>query len=229
MITPMTAGSGPILVVAPHPDDETFGAGGLLLRARASGCQVHWLIVTNIWAELGWSEEKVERRQREIAAVADAYGFTGVHRLDLPAARLDTLPIGEIVTAIGTVVKAVSPETMLIPHGGDAHTDHHVVFTAAASCSKWFRYPSVRQVLVYEALSETDAGLYPFNPFVPNLFLDIELYLEEKLRIATLFGDELSSFPFPRSLEAVKALAMLRGAACGVAAAEAFMLLRARI
>ena len=34
------------LVVAVHPDDETLGAGGTLLKHLARGEEVHWLIVT---------------------------------------------------------------------------------------------------------------------------------------------------------------------------------------
>lgn len=220
-------GTGPVLVVAPHPDDETFGAGGLLLRAHAAGRPIHWLIVTGITTADGWPADKVERRRHEIDAVAAAYGFDGVHRLDLPSTRLDTLPAGDVVGAIGKVVKGVAPEILLVPHLGDAHTDHHVVHTAAAACAKWFRYPSVKTTLVYETLSETDAGLFTASPFVPDVFVDISAQLDDKLRIAEMFGDELGAFPFPRSLEALAALAAVRGAACGARAAEAFMLLRA--
>jgi LmbE family N-acetylglucosaminyl deacetylase len=218
---------GPILVIAPHPDDETLGAGGFLLRARAAGRAIHWLIVTGI-TEQDWPIEKVVRRETEIDTVAKAFGFAGVHRLNLPSAKLETLPLGEIIGRIGKVVNTIKPEMILIPHRGDAHSDHHVVHAAATACAKWFRYPSVRSTLVYETLSETDAGLFSSDPFVPNVFVDISEQLEEKLHITTMFNDEIGEFPFPRSLDAIRALAMTRGAASGTRAAEAFILLRGR-
>lgn len=216
---------GPILVIAPHPDDETLGAGGLLLRARAAGRAIHWLIVTGI-TEQDWPVEKVVRRETEIDTVTKAFGFAGVHRLNLPSAKLETLPLGEIIGRIGKVVNTIKPEMILIPHRGDAHSDHHVVHAAATACAKWFRYPSVRWTLVYETLSETDAGLFSSDPFIPNIFVDISEHLEEKLHITTMFNDEIGEFPFPRSLDAIRALAMTRGAASGTRAAEAFILLR---
>ncbi|RVM30130.1 PIG-L deacetylase family protein [Sinorhizobium meliloti] len=222
------ANCGPVVIVAPHPDDETLGAGGFLLRAIESGTPVHWLIVTGISVEQGWAQEKVERREREISAVADAYGFAGVHRLNLPSAKLETLPMGDLVSAFGAVVKSIEPATLLVPHRGDAHSDHHVVYEAAIACSKWFRYPSVNWIMAYETISETDAGLFSSDPFLPNLYVDISSQLEKKLRITSMFGDEIGDFPFPRSLEAVNALAKVRGATSGYAAAEAFMLLRGR-
>ena len=36
-----------ILVIAPHPDDESIGAGGLLLRAKQAGAQVRVIFCTS--------------------------------------------------------------------------------------------------------------------------------------------------------------------------------------
>lgn len=223
------AAGGPVLVIAPHPDDETLGAGGLLLRAAAAGRAIHWLIVTTMRPDEGWPAGRIAKRDREIAAVAADYGFAGVHRLGLPTARLDTLPLGDVVAALGQVVAEVQPEVILLPHRGDAHSDHQVVHDAGAACSKWFRYPSVRWTLVYETLSETDAGLQQAPAFRPDLFVDISGQLERKLAMTRHFDGEFHAFPFPRSETALRAQAQLRGAASGSEAAEAFMILRGRV
>ena len=34
-----------VLVIAPHPDDETLGCGGTLFRHKANGDEIYWLIV----------------------------------------------------------------------------------------------------------------------------------------------------------------------------------------
>lgn len=220
---------GPVLVVAPHPDDETMGAGGLLLRAAAAGRQVHWLIVTVMRPQDGWPADRIARREAEIDAVAADFGFAGVHRLNLPTTRLDTLPLGDVVAAMGRVIAEVQPEVVLLPHRGDAHSDHQVVHDAGAACSKWFRYPSVRWTLVYETLSETDAGMQQLPAFRPDIFVDITPHLDRKINITRHFAGEFHDFPFPRSETAMRALVQVRGVACGCAAAEAFMLLRGRI
>ena len=219
---------GPILVIAPHPDDETIGAGGLLLRAAKAGRAVHWLIVTTMRPEDGWSAERISRREKEITAVAEDYGFTGVHRLGLPTTRLDTLPLGDVVAAIGAIVAQVQPQMILLPHRGDAHSDHQVVHDAGAACAKWFRYPSVQWTLAYETLSETDAAVQQMLPFRPNIFVDISPFLDQKIAITRHFGGEFLPFPFPRSETAVRAQAQVQGVAAGYCAAEAFMLLRGR-
>lgn len=218
------------LVIAPHPDDETLGCGGTLLRARDEGHQIYWLIVTSITEEEGFTQKRVESRTSEIERVAGAYGFTDTIQLEFPTAKLDDIPLGEIVEAFGQAVAKVKPTDIYLPHRRDAHSDHAVVFDAAISVSKWFRYPSVERVFTYETQSETDFDISPdSNGFRPNVFVDISLYIDRKIEIAKFFESEFAMHPFPRSFEGMRALAFLRGSASGFEAAEAFMLLRQRI
>ena len=84
-------------------------------------------------------------------------------------------------------------------------------------------------MLAYETLSETDFGLGTSQAFRPNVFVDIGPYLSDKLQAMNIYASEVGNFPFPRSHEAIQALATLRGAASGFKAAEAFELLRERI
>ena len=216
-----------ILVISPHPDDETLGCGGTLLGHRDKGDKIHWLIVTEINTRLGYSPEQVDRRCAEIEQVAARYGFSSVHKLNLSTTKLDSIPIGEIIDEISGVFKKVSPEIIYAPYRGDIHTDHRIILDAVASCTKWFRNSSVKRLLSYEVISETDFAINPdLAGFRPNVFIDISKYIETKLEIFKIYTDELGEFPFPRSEKAIRALATLRGAQAGCEAAEAFMLLK---
>jgi LmbE family N-acetylglucosaminyl deacetylase len=216
-----------VLVVAPHPDDETLGCGGALLKHRANNEDVHWLIVSDMQIEHGYSESVVDRRQEQIHNVAAAYEFSKVHNLGFPPASLDTIPKAELVQGIGQVISEISPATIYLPFRGDIHTDHAEVFDAVVSCTKWFRYPSVRKILSFETLSETELGInLDGTHFIPNYFVDITPYIERKVEIASIYKEEMGEFPFPRSPEAIRALAKVRGATCGCESAESFMLLR---
>lgn len=216
------------LVVAPHPDDELLGCGGTLLRRVAEGGTVAWLLMTAITEEGGWSRERIEQRAREIEKVRDGLGIAPQHlyRLDFPTAQLDQQPMDTLVSRVSQVFRDFEPEEVLLPHPGDAHSDHRVTFDAVSACTKWFRYPSVRRVLTYETLSETDAGLDPVRVFHPNVFVDISDYLERKIELMQVYESEMGEFPFPRSQRALRALADIRGTQCGFSAAEGFTLLR---
>ena len=216
-----------ILVIAPHPDDETLGCGGTLLRHKSSGDDIHWLIVTAITEDIGCAHEKILERSLEIQKVSKAYEFASVHQCGFPTTRLDVIPMSDMVQKFSSIFQEVKPNVVYLPYRGDVHTDHHIVCDAVSSCLKWFRYPFVKRVLAYETLSETDTALNPDNnAFRPNVFMDISSFLEKKIDIMKFYKGELGVFPFPRSEEAIRALACLRGAASGFKAAESFMLLK---
>jgi LmbE family N-acetylglucosaminyl deacetylase len=216
-----------ILVVAPHPDDETLGCGGTLLRHVANGDSVHWLVMTAMTIGQGFAVESIERREREIATVASAYGFAGVHQAGFPTMLLDTVPKSDLVGAVSNVMRSVQPDTVYLPYRNDAHSDHAAVFDAGAACCKQFRYPSVRRVRAYETLSETEFGLRSDDPgFRPTLWVDISAWIERKIEIMKMFPTEMAPAPFPRSVDAILALATVRGLVAGTSAAEAFISLR---
>ena len=68
------------LVGAPHPDDETLGCGGTLLKLAASGAEVHWMIMSTMTSNM-FSSERMAERQIEIREVAAAYRFAETHEL----------------------------------------------------------------------------------------------------------------------------------------------------
>lgn len=215
-----------ILFVAPHPDDEALGCGGAILKHKNEGDEIYWLIVTNIDTANGWPEERVKSRQKEIEQVAGEFGFQETIKLDFPTTKLDAIPVSDMVGAISKVMSRIQPNTVYLPNRSDVHTDHHVVFQSVWSCTKNFRYPFVKKVLMYEALSETEfAPALHETIFIPNVFIDITPYFERKIEISKIYDSEIMDSPMPRSLDAIEALAKLRGSRIGKKYAEAFCLI----
>lgn len=216
-----------ILVVAPHADDESLGCAGTLLRHIENGDEVYWLLVTGMTIESGFTEQQIKTREAEITKVAYLYEFTETFELQLPPARLEMVAKGDVVGAISDVIKKVQPEIVYTVYRNDAHSDHEIVFDALMSSTKTFRYPFVKRVLAYETISETDFAMKPEDPgFRPNVFTNIEGYLDKKLEILSVFESEMGVFPFPRSPKAIQSLAYLRGVQASCEAAEAFMLIK---
>ena len=216
-----------IMFIAPHPDDETLGAGGLLQRKKLEGSETHWVIVTEMQTEFGYTNDQRLRRKLEIQKVAEHYKFNSVNQLKFPAGGLNSESLGSLIGALGEKIKEIKPDTLIVPFPGDAHTDHHLVFDSVVACSKWFRFPSVKKVLCSETLSETNFIMRPNQvQFNPNYFFEITNYIEKKIEIMKVYVGEMHSPPHPRSSESIRALATLRGAQVGSIAAEAFMLLK---
>ena len=217
-----------ILVIAPHPDDETLGCGGTLFRHKDQGDELYWVIVTSISEEFGWSDDAVKKRDAEIDAVAEKYGFVEVFNFRLPTTKIDTLPLSDLIEKITDVYKKVEPEIIYMPFTRDVHTDHQLVARALQSTFKWFRYPYIKNVLMYETLSETEFNFVEDRNFWPNVFIDISHYLDDKIEAMKIFDSEIGDFPFPRSEKTIRSLAAFRGSQSGYEAAEAFELVYER-
>ena len=212
-----------ILVVSPHPDDETLGAGGTILRLTAEGNEVFWLNITRM-TEAKFSKEMIERRKAQLEKIENFYGFSKVYHLNMPTTELDNADSSKAIDMIGAVIGEVRPETLILPDYNDVHSDHKRVFEWCYSCSKVFRYPYIKKILTMEIVSETDfSGL---NAFFPNYFVDITDYMEGKIQALRVYDTEMAAPPFPRSEENVRALATVRGAMAGVRYAEAFRLIK---
>ncbi|WP_224999074.1 PIG-L deacetylase family protein [Cesiribacter sp. SM1] len=216
-----------ILIVSAHPDDEVLGAGGTLLKHKTRGDSIYWLIITDVFEEHGFTQERVESRQQEIRRVAEKLGIKKTFKLGYPTMSLSNSSLRELIPKISAVFQEVEPETVYCLNRSDAHSDHRVVFDGVMACTKSFRYPYVKQVLMYECISETEfAPVLPEKAFLPNYFVDITEYLDQKLDIMRIYASELGEHPFPRSIENIKALAHYRGASVGVQYAEAYQLLK---
>ena len=218
---------GKVIVISAHPDDEVLGAGGTLLKHVANGDSVFWLIITNVFETQGFSKEMVENRQKEIAKVAEAIGFLKTFKLDYPTMSLSSSSIIKMVPEISAIFAEVKPEIIYCLNRSDAHSDHRLTFDAVMACTKSFRYPFVKRVLLYECISETEfAPAFSEKAFLPNYFVDISEFFNKKLEIMKVYESEIGEHPFPRSLRNIDALATFRGASVGVEYAEAFQLIK---
>lgn len=214
-----------ILVVSPHPDDETLGAGGTLLKMKKLGHQIFWLNITDMDENDGWYIKEASHRQRQIEKVKGFYEFSGFYNLSLPPTKLMQMDEGMMIAKIRTVLNEVTPEWLILPGQYDAHSDHRVVYNCCMACAKAFRAPYIRRITTMEILSETEHG-FQKEKFEPNLFIDITNELEDKLSAMKIYDTEIEKIPFPRSMENIKALAAVRGGTCQRRYAEAFCIVR---
>jgi LmbE family N-acetylglucosaminyl deacetylase len=215
-----------VVVVAPHPDDETLGCAGTLLRHIEEGDHVHWVIITDMAASTNFSQIQIDSRKLEIAEVAKRFGFRSITQLAFAPAKLTEDDKSLLIGELADKLKALAANIVYLPYKFDVHSDHQIVADCVVSATKRFRQPSIESLFVYETLSETDYNLTPQQIFSPNYFVDISPFIKEKIAIMQCYQSELLAFPFPRSIKAIEALASVRGAQAYVEAAEAFILLK---
>ena len=214
-----------IVVVAPHPDDETLGCGGTLLKHLSNKDQIYWCMMTYGNSKMGHDKKHYKKWDSIIESVNKEYQSTKFFNLKFPSGELDNVGNMEIITKIKKVINEVRPQIIYLNHYGDVHTDHRYTFDCVMSSVKNFNAPFIDKIMTYETISETDFSPVSLNQtFKPNIFVDISDYFEQKIKIMNNYKSEVMQKPFPRSIRSIEALAILRGSRIGVNYAEAFQL-----
>ena len=215
-----------VMIVAPHPDDEVLGCGGIIAKYIADKNRVYVLVMSRGTPRL-YAPEKIDNIRKEAREAHKILGVTETHFLDFPAPELDTVSLAEISRTIAEMIKNWGIDVLYLPHRGDIHNDHGVVFNAGLVAARPVGDYTVKEIYCYETLSETEwAPPFGDDAFVPNCFVNITEQLPSKLEAMSCFKSQLKEFPNPRSLETIEALAKLRGSSVGFERAEAFMIMR---
>lgn len=148
-----------MLVVSPHMDDETFGAGGTMLKYAQAGERVYWLNISNTKPEYGYSEELTDRRERQRNQVAERLGVCEAIDLKWRPSCLSGYAEADAIGSLGKIIQKIEPEILVTTFPGDIHTDHEAVFRWVKAFSKSFRAPKLRRFMLMEVVSETDFAL----------------------------------------------------------------------
>lgn len=213
--------TGPVLVVAAHPDDEALGCGGTIAKWAAAGRPVHVLLMAD--GEMARDDATGAGCEVRRAAAKDACATLGatVEQLWFPDNRMDSVDLLDVVKAIEARIAKIQPTTVLTHHAGDVNVDHRVVHQAVlAACRPQPGHP-VRELLYFEVPSSTEWQTP--STFAPNYFVDVSETMGAKFDALAPYVRELRSWPHPRSYAGVDHLARWRGATAGYDAAEAFM------
>jgi LmbE family N-acetylglucosaminyl deacetylase len=220
-----------VLVVASHPDDEILGVGGTLARHADAGDAVNILIMAEGATSRDMPRNPSSRRD-EMAGLCAAAGraaqilglrpprFSG-----LPDNRMDGLELLDVVKLVEAVVAEVKPDIVYTHHAYDLNIDHRVTHEAVLTACRPLPGSSARELYAYETVSSTEWGVAG-NGFAPNHFVDITAQLARKVKALEAYTAEMRPAPHARSIAAVQALAHWRGSSVGLAAAEAFSVIR---
>ena len=207
-----------IVVIAPHNDDEILGVGGTMAKLSKQG---HEVIVCEVTAgEL--DNEMVQLQKHEAVASHELMGVK-THFMDLPVVGLKEMKTTELNAAFQKYLIELAPDIVFLPHKGDMHIDHRMTIEAAMVALRPVTFPNLKAIYSYETLSETDWNMPSIdNAFIPTMFVDITDEIDTKLKAMECHKSQLCDYPHPRSLEAIRSLAMHRGSTVCKQYAEAF-------
>jgi LmbE family N-acetylglucosaminyl deacetylase len=209
------------LVIAAHPDDEVLGCGGTILNHTSNGDEVYLLTMTD--GESSRHSQKVQGRVSSLEKCCEKLGINSFASLDFPDNAMDSISLLEITKKIEDCIRRFSPDLIYTHHAYDLNIDHQKVFEATITACRPQPGCSVKEIRCFEVLSSTS---WSKNSFMPNLFVDISKFFDQKIEALKFYDSEMREWPHERSYHGVKVLAERRGCEVGVAKAEAFYIFR---
>ena len=225
-----------LLVISPHPDDESYGCAGTIARMKDLGGEVY-VIAVSAGDLHHYSEESPfvtgETRAKEFKAAMEylkvddfeiLYDDTERHE------RLDALPrrtmIEQFERDCRLSLEKVEPTIVALP-AISYNQDHEAVFRAGFTACR--PAPPPRKGVPPIVLAYDNTALFwsmEREKFHPNFYVDITDYLEQKLSALSLHGSQKKGPLHHASLENVKLTAQARGREISREAAEGYMCLR---
>ena len=193
---PQIMGARRILCIQPHPDDNEIGMGGTIAVLAGSGCEVHYLTVTN--GDLGnrdktaTREQTAEKRRHEVEAAGRHLGASHFHYL--PHGDSTLQDVKALSIEIAQVIRKVKPDVYFCPDPYlhyEGHYDHVVTGLAAADA---FHLSGVRHFPREDgqvAFHSSAIGFY-FTAN-PNTVIDITAHFERKFEAIALHDSQMDA------------------------------------
>ncbi len=198
-----------VLALAPHPDDESLGFGGTLALLTAAGAQVTVVVASDGEATLGSAlpaTDVAALRRAEAEAAGAVLGVKTVHALGLPDGDLSS-HVDAMATRIGSFLRDLRPELVLLPWFMDADGDHRALNDALAAASPG------EDVDVW--------GAEVWTPLTPNRVVDITPVLDLKQAAIACHTTAAGAFDLTAGLGLNRFRSLQVGR--GVGHAEAFL------
>jgi len=167
--------AGKLLVIAPHPDDESIGPGGTLLLARDAGCDVKVLFLTT-----GRPAERAARRQEAEDACRDA-GFASA----FAGYDADGIDVAGAAKVLAGVLADDQYDNLFVPFFLDDHDDHRRASEVLVAAS--------RMAGTARALPRQLWAYHVYGPGPMNCIIDISGVACRKRALIARYRSQMAS------------------------------------
>lgn len=193
-----------VLVIAPHPDDESIGCGGTLLRHVKDGDTVQVVFLTS--GEKGGHglsvAETIRVREAEARKAAKILGVRHLEFWRLPDGAVR--PSRDAVDRLRKKLQEFQPHTIYVTHECEMHPDHRGAVRLLMSSLQ-----SVRRRKHAKAWTPTMLGYEVWTPIQKlDDIVDISEFMDKKLRAVRAYRSQCAVVGF---VEAVRGLNRYRG------------------
>lgn len=202
-----------ILVVAPHPDDDIIGCGGSIASHIKQGNHVTVVYVTSGDAgNLEYPKKTLAAlREKEVHAAAKVMGIHDVQFLRHSDGYVELTR--NTLIELTTLIRAVKPHTVYLPHAEDGHSDHRATYQIVVEAIKRSAMNSFQECKGEPHEVQTVLGYEVWSPLSKfEYVVNISEHMDLKIRALEEHKSQLASVNYT---DAVKALNRYRGVMSG--------------
>lgn len=217
-----------VLIIVAHPDDETFGCGGLIKKLSSNKNNINVISFTNgVGSRLNQKSLQIEEREKSSKNASKILGFKWLAQYDYSDNELDKVSLLEIIKIIEKHKKRFKPHIILTHNFSDLNIDHRKIAEATLTAFRPEPKEKLEQFLTFEVPSATDFRMLKNKKnFLPNYYVNIEKNINSKIKAIKCYKKELKPYPHSRSVNGIKNLNKIRGNQSGLKYAEAFEIIR---
>jgi len=216
-----------IMVIAAHPDDEMLGCGGTLIKHSKKGDLIKTLILGQGMLSRGEDESILNQLRADSKKANDIIGVNDLKFFDFPDNAFDSVPLLNIIKVVEKEIDDYEPDIIYTHFSNDLNIDHRRTFEAVMTACRpqpAFKNPDIYSFFIQSStdwISSTEA-----TQFVPNVFVDVEDEIEQKIEALKTYQTEMKEYPHSRSLESIRVFSQYWGTRVGKLYAEPFVLVR---
>lgn len=217
-----------ILVIVAHTDDESFGCGGLIKKFSSKKYKIRAISFTNgVSSRNKYFEKDIKNRKNNSLKASKILGFKWLKQYNYPDNQLDKISLLEIIKIIEKHKKEFSPNIVITHNFYDLNVDHRIIGEAVLTAFRPEPNSKCEEILTFEIPSATDFRMLKRSEnFVPNYFVNIDKFINFKIKAIKTYKGEIKKKPHSRSIEGVRNLSKIRGNQSGVKFAEAYEIIR---
>ena len=193
-----------VLIIASHPDDEILGCGGTIAKLLKERKNVY-VYFTHEGSSSRFSDPEDSAALIEVG-------------------KRKKMAINSSKLLGYKIINKIKPEIIFTHHPEDMNEDHFYTYKIVINSTRPTALHLVKQIYLMEIPSSTDWAIR--STFKPNLFINIEKYLNIKIKALKMYFTEYQKYPLSRSHINLKSHSIYRGAQVGLKNVEAFEIYR---
>jgi LmbE family N-acetylglucosaminyl deacetylase len=177
----------PVLVLAPHPDDEVFGCGGAVVQLLRAGAEVRVVVLTDGAAQ---GDPAIRRAEALEASARLGLEETLFWELADRSLRADDADLADRIRGL---LIDLAPRLILLPSPAEIHPDHRAVAVLVYSLLQSAK-PGGE---LHNALQSTRLATYEVSAVLrPNLLVDVSAEWETILSAAEAYASQLEAHSY---------------------------------